>query len=125
MTELNDSNIKYAKRKWHKGNMYFFSAEEGVYSQGKTYYKVYLYINERKLYLECYNPSVINEVKKLKPQEKVKFWFVAESKEYKGKWYTNLKLKYIESTRLLELHKSKSEVLNGHAFDFGNGSIEF
>ena len=125
MTEQNQNNLKYARRNWHKGSMYFLGSEKFFYAKDKFLLKVWLYINDRKLYLECFNPKVIEEINKINPQEKVKFWFSAESTEHNKRWYTRLILKHIECLRLIELEKSKTEVSSGNAFNFGQGADEF
>jgi len=120
MQEKEKSNLTYAKRNWYKANLRLLSLSESEWKG----YDIIMYIANRKVYFNCYNISAIETMKKVNLQEKVKVWFSAESKEYKGKWYTSLILKHVEVPRLINLEKLKDEV-RSNSFNFNNEENDF
>lgn len=125
--EVNSTNnkLKYAKRNWYKGSLYFRETNKIEYSVDRSYNEVIFYMSDRTIVTQCYNPNVIEVVKKINPKEKVRVWFSAESKNYYGKWYTNLILKHVEVPRLEEIEKQKEKFNTSGGLDFNHFSEEF
>jgi len=115
---MSKNDLKYAKKNWYNGYLRMLSVNKVEYAQGKSHHEIILYIQERKVMFNCYNPEIIDTLKKVNPQEKIKIWFSAESKEYNKKWYTNLIIKFVEVQRLKEMEKIK-EKIDSNSFVFG------
>ena len=74
-----------------------------------------IFINKRNVMFSCYSSDVMNIIKKTNPQEKIKVWFILNSKKVNNKYYTNALLRWVENPRLIEMEKSKKIGLNFNA----------
>ena len=125
---MEQENLKYAKRKWHKGNFYLkYTTEKKYLKEGvvSNYLEVEMYVGNRNIVMNCYNPNVILTLNKAYPKEKIKVWFSTESKKYNDKWYTNNTIKHIEIPRVENLEKMKEEYVNNNTLNFDTHSEDF
>ena len=71
------------------------SDEQGESKTGKEWRKVRILVEQggqypKKVVLDAIDSSVIEVIYNLKPSEQIEALVNAESREYNGKWYTNL-----------------------------------
>jgi hypothetical protein len=113
---VENENLKYAKRNWSKDNLRLLSVENDSYNTKdgvRNFHRVIMYVSKRKVAFNCYNPDVVEVLSKTNPQEKVKVWFVCESRKHNGRWYSDLTLKWVEVPRIEEMNKLKTEMSSG------------
>jgi hypothetical protein len=121
-------NLKHAKKHWYKGNLYFKEMVQRQYvSKGNTvtYMEVEMYISDRKVVMNCYNPEVIDMLVRVFPKEKIKVWFSTESRKHNDRWYTDNTLRFVEVARLVRLEKMKDEYSSSNGFDFKTNNEDF
>lgn len=105
---------KYSLRALSKDNLRLLNYTIFEYN-GKIGYNVLMFINKRNVMFSCYSSDVMSVIKKTNPQEKIKVWFIINSKKVNNKYYTNALLRWAENPRLLEMEKSKKIELNFNA----------
>ena len=105
---------KYKKRACHKGSMRYLSHENTF----KSCYEVIMYVGKRRVRFMFYGEKLLNFFDKTKPQDRITLWFMSKSKEYNGRWYTDLEIKYAENPKLKRL-QNNSEESNDIFDDFG------
>jgi hypothetical protein len=115
---ISEAPNKYVLRNYSKDNLRLLSYTLFEYSQGKTGYNVLMFLQERQVMFNCFSSEVMNIIKNTNPQEKIKVWFIVNSKKVNNKYYNNISLRWAENPRLIEIEKIKSTGLNIFNEDF-------
>lgn len=119
---MTDENLKYKKR-----NLFKLIAKVYLVEQRKdcAFFDIVLYKGDKKIHFGCFNDSINEKLKVLRPNDKVVVWFSAKSKLYNEKWYTNLWIQHYEQPN--EIHKKRQRELDeikSAMIDFNNENFD-
>tara|TARA_R110002020_G_scaffold44348_11_gene128039 strand:- start:142 stop:477 length:336 start_codon:yes stop_codon:yes gene_type:complete len=96
-------SIKYQKRSCYKGKLNFMSLNRHY----KDTYEVLFHIGGRQCRFITYKADVVAYINRCLPDEKITIWFIVKSNQYKGKYYTDCIIQFVESLRLKEIDYQK------------------